>query len=71
LKKSNKYISIGLLIFAITQISNNLIGIPEFICGLGLGTSIALELIGAFYINHDISRFKSCKMNFYKRCFNK
>ncbi|WBW96447.1 hypothetical protein [Oceanirhabdus sp. W0125-5] len=71
MKKTNKYITTGLLIYAITLLLKHLIGLPEFIYGLGLGISIALELIGAYSINHDISKFKNFKMNFYKRCFNK
>jgi len=71
LKKTNNYITFGLLILALTLLLNHLIELPEFICGLGLGTSIVLELIGAYSINHDIAKLKNFKLNLLKKCFNK
>lgn len=71
LKKINKTLSIGLLIVAITLLLKHVVQLPEFICGLGYGTGIAFELIGAYSINHDISKLKNFKSSFLKKCWNR
>lgn len=69
--KLNKNISIGMFIVAITLLLNNLIKLPDFIYGLGFGTGIGLELIGIYSMKHDISKLKSYKINFIRKCLNK
>ena len=60
-----------MLCIATTLLLNHFIVLPEFVSGLGLGTGIGLELIGAYSINHDMSKLKSYKMNFLKKTFSK
>ncbi|KEJ00764.1 membrane protein [Clostridium botulinum A2B7 92] len=71
MKKPNKTLSTGIFIIAITTILRHfLIQLPEFALGLGYGVGIALELIGAYSINHDTSKLQNCKRNFIKKCLN-
>ncbi|WP_425449099.1 hypothetical protein [Dethiothermospora halolimnae] len=69
MKKLNKSIKIGLLLIVLTLIPDALIGLPEFVTGLSLGAGLALLLVGAFTINHDMSKFKRFKANILKNIF--
>lgn len=69
--KLNKSTRIGLVIFALTLLLKRLIDLPDFIHGLGVGSSIIFMLIGVYAVNHDISKLKNLKLNFLKKCFNK
>jgi len=72
LKKPNKFISIGLVIVAIMQLLKHFsVQLTDSIEGLGFGIGIAFELIGIYFMNHDISKLKNYKMNLLKKCFNK
>lgn len=71
MKRLNKNSRIGIIIFAVILTLNNLIGLPDFVHGLGLGTAIAFMLIGAYSVNHDISKFKSFKRNFFTKYLNR
>ncbi|ACA53722.1 hypothetical protein ACLD43_04970 [Clostridium botulinum] len=72
MKKANKALVIGIFIIAITtSLRHFTIQLPEFVLGLGYGVGIALELIGLYSINHDISKLQNCKRNFIKKCLNK
>ncbi|NEZ52907.1 hypothetical protein FCV20_13190 [Clostridium botulinum] len=71
-KKANKTLIIGIFIITITtSLRHFTIQLPEFVLGLGYGIGIALELIGVYSINHDISKLQNCKRNFIKKCLNK
>ena len=62
MNKPNKLVGIGLIIISTTLLLKNCsIQLPEFIAGLGLGCGIAFELIGAYSMNHDISKLKNYK----------
>ncbi|MBZ9689093.1 hypothetical protein G9F72_022605 [Clostridium estertheticum] len=68
----NKYLSIGVIIFAIRPLlMGSSIQLPCFINGLILGTGFSFTLIGIYSINHDISKLKNQKLFFIKKCFNK
>jgi len=71
LKKSNNYIGFGLFFYGIFIGLGHFNLLPDFISGLCLGLCIALMLIGIYSMNHDTSKLKDCKMNFFKRCLNK
>lgn len=64
MRKLNKFITIGVIIFAITPLLRGFsIQLPCFINGLILGTGFSFTLIGMYSINHDISKLKSFKRN--------
>lgn len=70
MKKLNRTLSIGIFIIVITTILRHFtIQLPEFTLGLGYGIGIAFELIGVYFINHDILKFQNCKRNFIKKVF--
>ena len=71
MKKTNRCICIGTLCCATTVLLNHFIALPEIVSGLGLGTGIGLELIGAYSINHDMSKLKNYKINFLEKTFSK
>jgi len=71
LRKLNKYMRIGMLCVGITFILKQFIILPELVSGVLIGFGLGLELIGVYSMRHDMSKFKNCKRNFLKKCFNK
>lgn len=69
MKKLNKMTSIGLFIVVLTFILPRFIALPHLILGLGLGVGLTLELIGAYSMNHDISKLRNCKKNMFQKVF--
>lgn len=57
----NGYLAAGLFIVTITLVIKQFAALPEVINGFGLGLGIALELMGVYSINHDISKIKNFK----------
>lgn len=67
MKKYNYFISAGLLIISLMLILKHFaIQLPDFIQGFGYGIGIALELMGAYLVNHDISKIKNYKRKLWR-----
>ena len=71
LKKLNKNLCIGALFSGIAILSNYFIKLPDFVCGFCIGISLVFYIIGMYEINHDISKIKIFKSNFFKKGLNK
>ena len=70
MKCSNKFLKIGLVIITIMLILHiHLINLPDFFEGLGYGIGIALELIGIYSMNHDVSKLRNFKKEVLKKMF--
>lgn len=70
MKKSNTFLRVGMAIIGIMFLLKICsIHLPDFIEGLGFGAGIALELIGIYAINHDISKFRKYKRNVLRKLF--
>lgn len=68
MKKSNLLFIIGALIVGIMMILRELsIKMPDFVEGLGLGMGIACELMGAYAMNHDLSKLRNFKKRLLKK----
>lgn len=57
----NGYLRIGVLLIGICIGINHFIELQDFLFGLGLGLGIALELIGAYAMKHDMSKVRGFK----------
>lgn len=73
MRRPNKFMTIGMGILGVILIAKNGLGVdlPCFIVGLGYGLFLVLILLGMYSENHDISKLRSYKINFLKRCFGK
>jgi len=60
-RKMNWYLRVGILLVGVLIGLNHFIELPEALYGLGLGLGIALELIGAYAIKHDMHKAKEFK----------
>ncbi len=69
MRQWNKFLSMGLLIFGITLFLKNVIGIPEFFVGFGIGLGLFFELLGAYALRHDVSHLRMFKVKFIRKCF--
>lgn len=69
MRKINKLLSTGLLLVGITMFLKNVVGIPEFFAGLGIGLGLFFELLGFYALNHDVSHLRMFKIKFIKKCF--
>ncbi len=67
MEKTNRFLNIGLLIYAVTMVLNHLVGLPHFLYGLGLGTAIGFELLGVAAMRYDLSKLRSYKLKIIKR----
>ncbi|MBP7176610.1 MAG: hypothetical protein KBA53_10430 [Thermoclostridium sp.] len=65
--KTNIYTTIGIFLFSMTLLLKNLISLPEFFCGLGLGTGLGLEVLGLLQCSPVLTRLKNAKRAFFKR----
>lgn len=65
MKKLNGYHSIGLLLISIYLLSGHIGSIPHFIKGCIFGVGVGLTLIGIYAYNHDITKIKNFKKNFF------
>ncbi len=71
MKKLNNYTRFGLLLFAVCLVSTRFGLLPAVIEGFCLGISIVLELFGLYASGHDISKLRSYKINFLKKCLGR
>lgn len=71
MRKLNNYTTFAVVFTGIFIMSNRYNLLPDFIEGLFSGIGILLFLIGMYAYNHDISKLRNCKMNFFKRCLGK
>lgn len=64
--QSQKLIASGLLLLSITLILKNTIELPEFLCGIGMGAALGLELLGFLSGCGALQRFKNFKLRLLK-----
>lgn len=60
-RKLNWQLILGLMILSGTLILKQFVGLPEFICGLGYGLSISLEVCGMLLMKHDMTKVRKFK----------
>ncbi len=60
-KKLNWQLILGLVIFSSIIILKQFAVLPDFICGLGYGLSISLEVYGMLLMNRDIDKVRRFK----------
>jgi hypothetical protein len=61
--RTNKYSAIGVFLVGVTLLFKNLLTLPEFFSGLGLGMGIAFELVGLFACCQGQNRLKNAKLS--------
>jgi predicted DNA repair protein MutK len=68
MRKTNFYLSAGLLFFASAMVAKQIFHLSEFISGFLLGLGITFQLVGilAMRFNIDISRIKKTFLNRFK-----
>jgi len=64
--KPNLYTAIGIFLIGMTLLLKNLISLPEFVSGLGLGTGLGLELLGLLQCTQVFTRLKNAKLAFFR-----
>ena len=57
----NWYLSTGILLIGVLIGIDHFTELPDFLYGLGLGLGIALELIGAYAVRHNMKKIKEFK----------
>lgn len=60
-KKLNWQLTFGLVIFGCISILKQFVELPEFICGLGYGLSISLEVYGMMLMKRDMTKVRNFK----------
>ncbi len=65
--KTNLYTGIGIFLVGITLLLKNLLALPEFFSGLGLGMGLALELVGFIKCSHGQNYIKNAKLSLIRR----
>lgn len=56
LRKKNKQVGTGLVIYAVVTVVNRLTSLPEVVYKLGLVLALVFILVGLYSINRDISK---------------
>jgi hypothetical protein len=69
MNKMTRYNAFGTLFIAIGLFGHNIITLPDFVLGFCLGVGIALNLIGAYAIRHNITKLREFKKNLVKKMF--
>jgi hypothetical protein len=65
--QKNNHLSIGLILIGLTLTLKNLLALPEFFVGLGLGTGLAFEIIGLINIRRGHNCVKEAKLAFLRK----
>lgn len=58
---SNRMLSFGMLAIAVSNILKHTVNLHEFAHGLILGVGLVLMLLGAYAVNHDITKLTNLK----------
>ncbi|MEX6587935.1 hypothetical protein [Paraclostridium bifermentans] len=70
MKNNNIYIFLGLLINSSSIFLNTFGTVSDFTKGLLFGIGIGLIILGIYYKNHDLSKFKKFKYSLFSKIFS-
>lgn len=70
-RKNNMFLSIGLLVFALTlNLKQFIPDYPHFLHGFGLGLALCFVLIGGYLLTHDMPRWMAAKSQWIRNIFH-
>ena len=70
MRKLNRYIRSGLLIYVLWLFLKQFFQLPEFLNGFSSGLAIALMLWGGYIENYDTNKLKTFKKNIFRKLRN-
>lgn len=73
MKKTNKFLNIAMLILASILLSKNVfeVNLPHYVVGLGYGAYITFMVLGVYSTRNDVSKLRSYKAAFFRRCLGR